>query len=130
MGHDWSLTERRRKRAEIAHRMESIRTAVAPRDWNGVRVVIIDDAAVAPWTLAAAAEAARLRGAAHIVVAVPFASVAVCDELTRHAHLVVAAVAPQHPVRSALEIYRAFPHVTFGEMMEKLKNSGVRTRTS
>jgi predicted phosphoribosyltransferase len=89
--------------------MESIRTAVAPRDWNGVRVVIIDDAAVAPWTLAAAAEAARLRGAAHIVVAVPFASVAVCDELTRHAHLVVAAVAPQHPVRSALEIYRAFP---------------------
>ena len=130
MGHDWAFAERRRKRAEISHRMESIRTAIPTSDWSGARVLIVDDTASTPWLLAASAETARLRGAAEVVVAVPCAPIDVCHELTDKVQLVVAGVATQGALRSPLEVYRRFPHVTFGEMMEKLRNAGVRTRAS
>lgn len=92
---------------ELERRERLYRGGRPPADLGGRTAILVDDGLATGATMRAAALAARARGAAEIVVAVPVAAAETCAELRREVDAVVCALMPE-PFRAVGAWYRDF----------------------
>lgn len=85
----------RRERAELHRRIVRLRGERPPLDVAGKPVVLVDDGIATGGTVLAAAEVARARGAAHVVVAAPVAAAEVIEDLAPVVDDLVVVEAPE-----------------------------------
>lgn len=106
---------------ELARRERSYRGHRPPPDLAGRVVILVDDGLATGSTMRAAVAAARAAGPpARVVVAVPTAPAATCEQLRREADEVVCATTPW-PFRAVGYSYRSFPQTTDEEVRELLR---------
>src|SRR6266508_3260852 len=106
---------------ELARRERSYRGDRPPPDLAGRVVILVDDGLATGSTMRAAVAAARAAGPpARVVVAVPTAPAATCEQLRREADEVVCATTPW-PFRAVGYSYRSFPQTTDEEVRELLR---------
>jgi predicted phosphoribosyltransferase len=106
---------------ELARRERSYRGDRPPPDPAGKVVILVDDGLATGSTMRAAVAAARAAGPpARVVVAVPTAPAATCEQLRREADEVVCATTPR-PFRAVGYSYRSFPQTTDEEVRELLR---------
>ena len=89
-------------------------------DVQGRTALLVDDGLATGATMRAAAQAVRELGAGTVIVAVPVAARQTCEELTRHADIVVCARTPDPFVAVGLW-YRDFSPTTDDEVRELLE---------
>ena len=83
------------ERAELARRLSVYRHGRPPVSLSGVRAIVVDDGVATGATAAVACRAARLRGAAEVVLAVPVAPYDWVDRLKGEADAFVAVSTPR-----------------------------------
>ena len=83
------------ERAELARRLSVYRNGRPPVGLDGVRAIVVDDGVATGATAAVACRAARLRGAAEVVLAVPVAPHDWVDRLGAEADAFVAVSTPR-----------------------------------
>jgi predicted phosphoribosyltransferase len=109
-----------RERRELDRREHDYRGDRSPVPVDGRTVVAVDDGLATGATMRAAIRALRLRNAAAVVVAVPVAASATCQELARSADAVVCARTPDPFVAVGLW-YDDFAPTTDEEVSELLQ---------
>jgi putative phosphoribosyl transferase len=106
---------------ELARREHRYREGRPRPDLSGRVVILVDDGLATGSTMRAAVAAARAAGPpARVVVAVPTAPAATCEQLRREADEVVCATTPR-PFRAVGYSYRSFPQTTDEEVRELLQ---------
>jgi putative phosphoribosyl transferase len=108
-----------REREELERRERLYRGDRPPLRVEGKVVLLVDDGLATGSTMRAAVEALRPQGPAELVVAVPVAPPATCEELRRVADDVVCAVAPE-PFVAIGAWYESFPPTADEEIRELL----------
>jgi predicted phosphoribosyltransferase len=122
---DWSIEEvTRREEEELERREKKYRGDRPPLDVRGKTVILVDDGLATGSTMRAAAAALRKAGAARIVVAVPVASRATCDQLREEGNEVVCATTPE-PFFAVGQWYKDFDQTTDEEVRELLDRAVV-----
>jgi len=84
------------EQVELERREKQYRGERASVDVTGKTVILVDDGLATGSTMRAAAGALRKAGAARIVIAVPVASSATCEQLRAEGNEVVCASMPEH----------------------------------
>ncbi len=108
-----------RERVEVARRERAYRGARPPLALNDSTAILVDDGVATGATVRAAIAAARQLGAAHVVVAVPVASIQALAMLQAEADDVVCLEAPSQFIAVG-QWYLDFPQVTDDEVRELL----------
>jgi predicted phosphoribosyltransferase len=125
---DWTVEEvTQQEQAELERRERQYRGDRPPLDAQGKTVILVDDGLATGSTMRAAAKALRKAGAARIVVAVPVASRATCDQLREEGNEVVCATTPE-PFYAVGQWYKDFAQTSDEEVREILERSVVRGR--
>jgi predicted phosphoribosyltransferase len=88
-------TVTQREQRELERRERAYRGVRPPPDVRGKIVILVDDGLATGSTMRAATAAVKQQQPARVVVAVPVASQATCDELRREADEVVCLVTPE-----------------------------------
>lgn len=114
--------------AELASQIEEYRHGHAGQSLNGRTAVIIDDGLATGSTAVAAVHAARARGAARVVIAVPVASREAVLRLSSEADEVIALEVPDR-FRSVGDWYSEFSPVPAAEV-HSLLSQGARAAAS
>lgn len=108
-----------REGEELARRERAYRGDRPALDVTGKTVLLVDDGLATGATMRAAIEGLRRRSPAHIVVAVPIAAPATCEELRAEVDDVVCAATPE-PFHSVGQWYVDFSQTTDEEVREIL----------
>lgn len=108
-----------REEAGLARRERLYRGRRPPPDVRGNTVMLVDDGLATGATMQAAVEALRKLAPARIVVAVPIAPRAACEEMRRTADEVACAMTPE-PFRSVGRWYEKFEQATDREVRDLL----------
>ena len=111
-----------RARADLARRLATLRGDRARVPVAGRTVVVVSDGMATGWTARAACQAARVRGAARVVLAVPVASACSVHELTTVADAVVCLLRPAL-FRAVHEWYHDFGPPTDEEIVTLLRRA-------
>jgi len=115
-----------RERVELTRREQAYRGDRPPADLRGRTAILIDDGLATGSTMRAAVAAARARGPAKIVVAVPVAARATVDEFRQEVDEVVTVLAPEW--FSAVGLwYEEFTQTTDDEVRALLARTTVRS---
>lgn len=118
-----------REAAELARRQQAYRGARPLPNLDGLTAILVDDGLATGATMRAAVAAARVLGAAHVVVAVPVASSDAVAQLAREADDVVSYLTPPH--FSAVGLwYHDFSQTSDEEVRELLAQAGRASHAS
>lgn len=93
-----------------------------PVDFQGKRLLIIDDGLATGATTEAAVRSARIRGAAQVIVAVPVASANAIERLKSVSDDILALLVDPH-FEAVGQYYHSFPQTTDEEVLEALRDS-------
>lgn len=125
---DWAIEQvAEQEQAELERRERQYRGERPPLDGRGQTVILVDDGLATGSSMRAAAAALRKAGAARIVVAVPVASRATCDQLREEGNEVICATTPE-PFFAVGQWYKDFSQTTDEEVRELLERSVVKDR--
>lgn len=113
------------EQAELERRERQYRGERPPLDARGKTAILVDDGLATGSTMRAAAAALRLEGAAKIVVAVPVASRATCDQLRAEGDDVVCASTPE-PFYAVGQWYKDFAQTTDEEVHDLLERATMK----
>jgi len=113
----------RQEQAELERRERLYRGDRPPVEVEGKTVILIDDGLATGSTMRAAAAALRARNAGKIVVAVPVAAQAACDELRGEVDEVVCAMTPTRFLAVG-EWYKEFGQTSDDEVCALLRAAG------
>ena len=116
----------RQEQAELERRERLYRGDLPPLDVAGKSVILIDDGLATGSSMRAAAAALRERRAGKIIVAVPVAAQATCDELRAEVDEVVCAAMPT-PFLAVGEWYAEFGQTSDDEVCELLRRASIPT---
>jgi predicted phosphoribosyltransferase len=123
---DWAIEEAtQQEQAELERRERQYRGDRPPLDVRGKTVILVDDGLATGSTMRAAAAALRKAGAARIVVAVPVAARATCDQLREEGNEVLCATTPE-PFFAVGQWYKDFAQTTDEEVRELLERLVVK----
>ena len=109
-----------RELQELERRERQYRGGKPPIDLQGRTVIVVDDGLATGASMRAAVVALHERGTARIVVAVPVAAHATCQELSQSVDEVVCASTPE-PFMAVGLWYEDFSQTTDGEVAELLR---------
>lgn len=112
-----------REHEELARRESMYRGGRSALRVEGKTVILVDDGLATGSSMRAAVRALREQRAAQIVVAVPIAPPATCEELRGEADQVVCAYTPE-PFVAIGAWYEHFPQVSDGEIRDLLAQAG------
>ena len=122
---DWAIEQvTRQEEEELQRREQQYRGNRSPLDVRGKTAILVDDGLATGSTMRAAAAALRKAGAAGIVVAVPVASRATCDQLRQEGNLVVCATTPE-PFFAVGQWYKDFAQTSDEEVRDLLDRAVV-----
>ncbi len=122
---DWAIEQAtEQEQAELLRRERQYRGDRPPVDVRGKTVILVDDGLATGSTMRAAAAALRQEGAAKIVVAVPVASRATCDQLRAEGNEVDCASTPE-PFFAVGQWYKDFAQTTDEEVHDLLERAAV-----
>lgn len=116
-----------RERMELTRRESLYRGDRAPIDVSGRTVILVDDGLATGSTMHAAVRALRRREPASIVVAVPTAAPATCEEFRSIADECVCTITPE-PFRAVGLWYEDFEQTSDQEVIDLLARSGAERR--
>ena len=123
---EWAIEQvARQEQEELERRERQYRGDRLPRDVRGKTVILVDDGLATGSSMRAAAAALRKAGAARIVVAVPVASRATCDQLREEGNEVVCATTPE-PFYAVGQWYKDFAQTTDEEVRELLERATMK----
>ena len=109
------------EQAELERRVRRYREGRPPVDLEGRTVIVVDDGIATGFTVRAAVEVARRRGAGRVVVAVPVASPRVVEELRSLADEVIVLEA-QEALMAVGQFYWDFPQTSDEEVTRLLSS--------
>jgi len=112
-----------RERAEVERRERRYRGDREPAELADKIVILIDDGLATGASMHAAVEAVRVHRPARIVIAVPVASRAACDELRSLADAVICAITPE-PFFAVGQWYEDFSPTTDDNVRQALARHG------
>jgi predicted phosphoribosyltransferase len=118
-------TVTQREQRELDRRERAYRGVRPPPDVRGTIVILVDDGLATGSTMRAATAAVKQQQPARVVVAVPVASQATCDELRREADEVVCLVTPE-PFYAVGLWYDDFSQTTDDEVRALLAAAAAR----
>lgn len=122
---DWAIEQvTRQEEAELQRREQQYRGNRSPLDVRGKTAILVDDGLATGSSMRAAAAALRQAGAAGIVVAVPVASRATCDQLREEGNDVVCATTPE-PFFAVGQWYKDFDQTSDEEVRDLLDRAVV-----
>jgi putative phosphoribosyl transferase len=122
---DWAIEQAtRQEEEELQRRERQYRGNRSPLEVHGKTVILVDDGLATGSTMRAAAAALRKAGAARIVVAVPVASRATCDQLREEGNDVVCATTPE-PFFAVGQWYKDFDQTSDEEVRDLLDRAVV-----
>jgi len=107
---------------ELERRERDYRDGRPPIDVRGKTVILVDDGLATGSSMRVAAEALRKKGPARIVVAVPVAASATCEEFASEVDQVICAATPQ-PFWAVGQWYRDFSQTTDEEVRDLLRRA-------
>jgi predicted phosphoribosyltransferase len=110
------------QRLELARREELYRGDRPPLDVGGRTVILVDDGLATGATMRAAVEGLRQLGPAHIIVGIPIASAATCEELRPEVDDLVVTATPE-PFDSVGLWYEDFSPTTDEEVRDLLERA-------
>jgi predicted phosphoribosyltransferase len=123
---EWAIEQvTRQEQEEMERREHQYRGDRPPLDVGGKTVILVDDGLATGSTMRAAAAALRQAGAARILVAVPVASRATCDQLREEGNEVVCATTPE-PFFAVGQWYKDFAQTTDEEVRELLERTTLK----
>ena len=123
---DWAIEEAtQQEQTELERREVQYRGDRPALDVHGKTVILVDDGLATGSTMRAAAAALRKAGAARILVAVPVAARATCDQLREEGNEVLCATTPE-PFFAVGQWYKDFAQTTDEEVRELLERSVVK----
>ncbi|MCE5264076.1 MAG: phosphoribosyltransferase [Deltaproteobacteria bacterium] len=109
---------------EIGRRLSLYRTKIGPSSVEGRKAIIIDDGLASGYTMLAAIESLRKRGAVRVIAASPVASSHARELLKFHADgMIVPIVSSAYPFAVA-EFYEHWHDLTDDEVLEELERYG------
>lgn len=108
------------ERRELARREEAYRAGRGPLALSGKRVVLVDDGAATGSSMLAAIRAAKQFGAREVIVALPVASGAAAEKLSREADRVVCLSTPSS-FMAVGQWYEDFPQTSDAEVRALLQ---------
>jgi putative phosphoribosyl transferase len=111
-----------REKVELARRERSYRGDHTPPDPKGLTVILVDDGLATGATMLAAARALRQENPKHVVIAVPVAAPATCNELRPEVDEIICAITPEQFHAVGLW-YEDFSQITDEEVRELLERS-------
>ncbi len=111
-----------RERRELEERERRYRGDRPPLDVKGRTVILVDDGLATGSSMRAAARALHERGPARVVIAVPVAASATCEELRAEGNEVVCAATPE-PFLAVGQWYREFSQTSDEEARELLERA-------
>jgi predicted phosphoribosyltransferase len=114
---------------ELARREQLYRGDRPPPDVRGRTVILVDDGLATGATMHAAIKALRQQEPAHIVVAVPTASLETCNELRSEVDDIICAITPE-PFYAVGLWYEDFSQTTDEEVRELLARSMSKGRAA
>jgi len=112
----------RQQQQELRRQQRTFRGVRPPPRVLGRTVILVDDGLATGATMRAAVRAIRARGAHRIIVAVPAASLEICQELRDEADEVICDVTPD-PFRSVGVWYRDFSPISDEQVRELLERA-------
>jgi len=115
----------RSEEAELARREAAYRGDAPAPDLAGRTVVLVDDGLATGATMKAAVAAARQRGPARLIVAVPTGAAPTCEDLARLVDQVVCLASPD-PYFAVGMSYDDFSPTTDGEITDLLRAQTIR----
>lgn len=122
---DWAIEQvTRQEEAELQRREGQYRGNRSPLQMRGKIAILVDDGLATGSSMRAAAAALRKAGAAGIVVAVPVASRATCDQLREEGNDVVCATTPE-PFFAVGQWYKDFDQTSDEEVRDLLDRTVV-----
>jgi putative phosphoribosyl transferase len=122
----WAIDQATRQEEEEMERRErQYRGNRSPLEVRGKTVILVDDGLATGSSMRAAAAALRKAGAARIVVAVPVASRATCDQLREEGNDVVCATNPE-PFFAVGQWYKDFDQTSDEEVRDLLDRAVVK----
>ena len=122
---DWAIEQAtRQEEEELQRRERQYRGSRSPLEVHGKTVILVDDGLATGSTMRAAAAALRKAGAARIVVAVPVASRATCDQLREEGNDVVCTTTPE-PFFAVGQWYKDFDQTSDEEVRDLLDRAVV-----
>ncbi len=125
---EWAIEEvAEQEQAELERRERQYRGERPPLQARGKTVILVDDGLATGSSMRAAAAALRQQGAAKILVAVPVAARATCDQLRDEGHDVVCATTPE-PFFAVGQWYEDFSQTSDEEVRELLERAIVKDR--
>ncbi len=125
---EWAIEEvAEQEQAELERRERQYRGERPPLQARGKTVILVDDGLATGSSMRAAAAALRQQGAAKILVAVPVAARATCDQLRDEGHDVVCATTPE-PFFAVGQWYKDFSQTSDEEVRELLERAIVKDR--
>ena len=104
---------------ELERRERAYRGLKPPLNVNGWTAIVVDDGLATGSSMRAAASALRLQGPAQIIVGVPVAARATCDDLSREVDQVVCVLTPE-PFYAVGLWYQDFRQITDEEVRQLL----------
>jgi predicted phosphoribosyltransferase len=107
---------------ELERRERDYRDGRPPLDVRGRTVILVDDGLATGSSMRVAAEALRTKQPARIVVAVPVAARATCEEIESEVDQVICAATPQ-PFWAVGQWYQDFSQTTDEEVRELLRRA-------
>jgi putative phosphoribosyl transferase len=121
LGIPWEVIDRvtAEEQAELERREKSYRGNLPPVDVRGKTVILVDDGLATGSTMRAAVAALRQMDPAKIVIAVPTAAPATCEEFRREVDDIICAVTPE-PFYAVGLWYQDFSQTTDEEEREQL----------
>ena len=123
---EWEIEQvTRQEQEELERRERQYRGDRPPLDVRGKTVILVDDGLATGSTMRAAAAALRKAGASRIIVAVPVASRATCDQLREEGNEVVCATTPE-PFYAVGQWYKDFAQTTDEEVRELLERAAMK----
>ncbi len=120
---EWSVEQvAKQEQVELERRERQYRGDRPPLETSGKTVILVDDGLATGSSMRAAAAALRQQGAARIVVAVPVASRATCEQLRAEGNEVVCATTPE-PFFAVGQWYQDFSQTSDDEVRDLLERS-------
>jgi putative phosphoribosyl transferase len=117
-----------REQIELARRERAYRDDIPSPSHKGAHVILIDDGIATGSTMLAAVRALRKENVAEIIVAVPVAAAAVCNQLLLEVDSIVCAATPE-PFQAVGIWYEDFSQTTDEEVRQLIKRTA-RQRVS